>query len=41
MLVVHRIHVTIEMIKSLQCIYNKDLTSYIKMIFNVKAPPRQ
>ena len=31
--VVQIIHVTTEMIKSLQYIYNKDLMSYIKTLF--------
>ena len=34
--VVHLIHVTTEIIKSLQYIYNKDLISYIKMLFKIK-----
>ena len=34
--VVHLIHVTTEMIKSLQYIYNKVITSYIKMVFKIK-----
>ena len=41
MLVVHLIHVKTEMIKLLQYIYNKDLISYIKMLFKVKTIPRQ
>ena len=36
--VVHLIHVTRKMIKSLQCSYNKDLISQI--LFKVKALPR-
>ena len=37
--VVHLVHVTTEMIKSLQYIYNKVLTSYIKMVFKIKNNP--
>ena len=33
--VVHLIHVTTEMIKLLQYIYNKGLISYIKMLFKI------
>ena len=39
MLIVHLIHVTTEMIKSLQYIYNKDLITYIKMLFKSKNNP--
>ena len=38
--VVHLIHVTTEIIKSLQYIYNKDLISYIKMLFKSKNNPQ-
>ena len=34
--VVHHIHVTTEMIKSLQNIYNKGITTYIKKLFKIK-----
>ena len=37
--VVHLIHVTTEMIKSLQYIYNKGLISYIKKLFKIKNNP--
>ena len=37
--VVHLIHVTTEMIKSLQYIYNKGLISYNKTIFKIKNNP--
>ena len=37
--VVHLIHVTTEMIKSLQYIYNKGLISYIKTLFKIKSNP--
>ena len=37
--VVHLIHVTTEMIKSLQYIYNKGLISYIKTLFKNKSNP--
>ena len=37
--VVHLIHVTTEMIKSLQYIYNKGLISYIKTLFRIKSNP--
>ena len=37
--VVHLIHVTTEMIKSLQYIYNKGLISYIKTLFKIKNNP--
>ena len=40
MSVVHLIHVTTEMIKSLQYIYNKRLTSYINTIFKIKNNPK-
>ena len=39
MLVGHLIHVTTEMIKSLQYIYNKGLISYIKTLFKIKSNP--
>ena len=39
MTVVHLIHVTTEMIKSLQYIYNKGLISYIKKLFKIKNNP--
>ena len=39
MSVVHLIHVTTEMIKSLQYIYNKGLISYIKTLFKIKSNP--
>ena len=35
----HLIHVTTEMIKSLQYIYNKGLISYVKMLFKIKNNP--
>ena len=37
--VVHLMHVTSEMIKSLQYIYNKGLRSYIKMLLKIKNNP--
>ena len=37
--VVHLIHVTLEMIKLLQYIYNKGLRSYIKTLFKIKNNP--
>ena len=37
--VVHVIHGTTEITKSLQGIYNKDLISYIKMLFKRKSNP--
>ena len=37
--VVPLIHVTTKMIKSLQCIYNKGLVSYIKTLFKIKNNP--
>ena len=37
--VVHLIHVTTKMIKSLQYIYNKGLISYIKKFFKIKNNP--
>ena len=37
--VVPLIHVTTEMIKLLQYIYNKGLISYIKMLFKIKSNP--
>ena len=36
MSVVHLNHVTTEMIKSLQYIYNKGIISYIKKLFKIK-----
>ena len=39
MTVVHLIHVTTEMIKSLQYIYNKGLISHIKTLFEIKNSP--
>ena len=39
MLAIHVIYVTTEMIKSSQYIYNNDRTSYIKILFKVKAIP--
>ena len=37
--VVHLIHVTTKMIKSLQYIYNKRLIRYIKTLFKIKGNP--
>ena len=37
--VVHLIHVTTEMIKLLQYIYNQGLISYIKKLFKIKNNP--
>ena len=37
--VVHLIHVTTEMIKSLKYVYNKGLISYIKALFKIKNNP--
>ena len=37
--VVHLIHVTTEMIKSLQYIYNKGIISYIEKLFKIKNNP--
>ena len=37
--VVHVIHGTTEITRSLQGIYNKDLISYIKMLFKRKSNP--
>ena len=37
--VVHLIHVTTEMIKSLQYIYNKGLISYIKKLYKIRNNP--
>ena len=34
--VVHLVHLTTEMIKSLQYIHNKGLISYIKTLFKIK-----
>ena len=40
MLVVHLIHETTGMIKSLQYIYNKDLIRYIKILFKINNNPQ-
>ena len=37
--VVHLIHVTTEMIKSLQYIYSKGIISYIEKLFKIKNNP--
>ena len=37
--VVHLIHVTTEMIKSLQYIFNKGMITYIKKLFKIKNNP--
>ena len=37
MFVVYLVNVTTKVIKLLQCIYNKDLRNYIRILFNVKT----